>query len=36
METNSLTLGAFILAVIVGLAWALGQRIVEAVWPSKG
>lgn len=36
MEPSSTpSLWAFVLAIIVGIAWALGDRIVEAFWPRK-
>ncbi len=31
MDTPSIW--AFVLAIIVGIAWALGQKIVDKVWP---
>jgi hypothetical protein len=32
---NAPSFWVFILAIIVGIAWALGDRIVEAFWPRK-
>lgn len=31
---GSPSIWAFVLAIVVGIAWALGARIVEAIWPT--
>lgn len=35
MESSTPSLWAFVLAIIVGIAWAIGARIVDAIWPRK-
>ncbi len=33
MEERGLTWVAFLLAIVVGIAWAIGQRLVDYVIP---